>query len=324
MLCIIAVSCWISCTEFDSPTYSNSSSIQDSTIITPKEFVKDTNNTPELDYKWFKGNTHTHTTKSDGELDPKSVVDSYKNAGYQFIFITDHNFITEVNQLSSPNFLCLSGVEFTFNKHINGLGIDKYTTPTSCQQSIDFIEKQGGFATLNHPLWTPTRMFSKDILALHKLELIEIYNSITETWGFFDNQKLWDTVLTEGKLIYGIASDDSHSCWYVGKGWIMVYASELQQDTLLQAINKGRFYSSTGIEFTKIEVTTTLISIYSTNAQKIKFIGASGSILKVVEGKNASYSITGKEPYVRVEGSNSAGQKAWTQPLVWKEKNIYL
>lgn len=324
MICAILLSFLISCTEFDSPLYSNSSNLPDSTNVTQKGLEKDTIVTPKLEYIWLKANTHTHTTMSDGTIDPKSIADSYKNAGYQFLFITDHNFITDVNQLSSPNFLCLSGVEFTFNKHINGLGIDKYTTPISCQQSIDFVEKQGGITTLNHPLYAPNGICSRDILVLQNLELMEIYNGITESWGFHDNQKLWDTLLTEGKLIYGIASDDTHRTSDIGRGWIMVYASELQKDTLLQAIKKGRFYSSTGIEFTKIEVTKTLLSIYSTNAQKIKFIGASGSLLKIVEEKNASYSITGKEPYVRVEAINDNGHKAWTQPLVWKGKSIYL
>ena len=41
--------------------------------------------------KWFKGNTHTHTTLSDGDSPPETVAKWYKDHGYQFVVMTDHN-----------------------------------------------------------------------------------------------------------------------------------------------------------------------------------------------------------------------------------------
>jgi len=41
--------------------------------------------------KWYKGQTHTHTLWSDGDAAPDYIVNWYKEMGYNFISITDHN-----------------------------------------------------------------------------------------------------------------------------------------------------------------------------------------------------------------------------------------
>jgi predicted esterase len=40
---------------------------------------------------WWRGNTHTHTLWSDGDDFPEAVAEWYKQNGYQFLAITDHN-----------------------------------------------------------------------------------------------------------------------------------------------------------------------------------------------------------------------------------------
>ena len=44
--------------------------------------------------KWYKGNLHTHTTESDGALDPAEVVRRYREAQYDFLALTDHGRVT--------------------------------------------------------------------------------------------------------------------------------------------------------------------------------------------------------------------------------------
>ena len=46
--------------------------------------------------KWYRGNTHTHTLNSDGDSTPDEVVRWYREHGYQFLVLTDHNFLTSV------------------------------------------------------------------------------------------------------------------------------------------------------------------------------------------------------------------------------------
>ena len=40
---------------------------------------------------FYKGNMHCHSTLSDGALSPEELKDAYKNKGYSFIAITDHD-----------------------------------------------------------------------------------------------------------------------------------------------------------------------------------------------------------------------------------------
>jgi hypothetical protein len=42
----------------------------------------------------YKANFHTHTTISDGRLNPQTVVDIYDSLGYSILAITDHNSVT--------------------------------------------------------------------------------------------------------------------------------------------------------------------------------------------------------------------------------------
>ena len=44
--------------------------------------------------RWWKGNTHTHSLWSDGDAFPEMIADWYRNAGYHFLAITDHNLAT--------------------------------------------------------------------------------------------------------------------------------------------------------------------------------------------------------------------------------------
>ncbi|WMT90453.1 PHP domain-containing protein [Pelagibacterium sp. H642] len=40
--------------------------------------------------RFFKGNLHTHSDRSDGALSPEEVCRRYRAAGYDFLAITDH------------------------------------------------------------------------------------------------------------------------------------------------------------------------------------------------------------------------------------------
>ena len=43
--------------------------------------------------RWYKGNIHCHSQWSDGEDLPEVMVSEYKNRGYQFFCLSDHNII---------------------------------------------------------------------------------------------------------------------------------------------------------------------------------------------------------------------------------------
>ena len=61
--------------------------------------------------EFLKGNLHLHTTNSDGELSPQNTVDHYGEAGYDFLSITDHNFLTPPEELEDRGMVLLPGQE---------------------------------------------------------------------------------------------------------------------------------------------------------------------------------------------------------------------
>ncbi len=52
--------------------------------------------------RWFRGNLHTHTNRSDGRLAPAEVIEWHVDHGYDFVAITDHNVVTNPHEFSSP------------------------------------------------------------------------------------------------------------------------------------------------------------------------------------------------------------------------------
>src|SRR5215510_1144141 len=121
---------------------------------------------------WYKGNTHTHTLNSDGDSTPDDVARWYREHGYRFLVLSDHNFLTGVDGLNAlhgadEQFLLIRGEEITdrFGEkpiHINGLGLSETVQPQHgssvvdvIQKDVDAIRKAGGLPHVNHPnfLW---------------------------------------------------------------------------------------------------------------------------------------------------------------------------
>lgn len=80
---------------------------------------------------WYKGNTHAHTTMSDGNASPEFVVKWYHDEGYNFLVVTDHNKFVHPNSIRMPeplrkDFILISGEEVTVERAIHTTGL-KYS-----------------------------------------------------------------------------------------------------------------------------------------------------------------------------------------------------
>jgi len=51
--------------------------------------------------RWYKGNTHTHTINTDGDSSPIDVVRFYRDLGYNFLILSDHDSITPTDGLNA-------------------------------------------------------------------------------------------------------------------------------------------------------------------------------------------------------------------------------
>ncbi|MEQ1764807.1 MAG: CehA/McbA family metallohydrolase [Pyrinomonadaceae bacterium] len=299
--------------------------------------------------KWYKGNTHTHTLNTDGRDVPYDVAKWYREHGYNFVVITDHEYITNIEPLNSllgrtGTFLVISGQEVTDSSegkpvHSNGLGLTKVVMPSklatkveSLQKNIDNIRAASGIPQLNHPNfgWA---LSSAEIKQLKGVRLMEIYNGHPLVnnlggGGLPSAEAIWDEVLTAGMTIYAIGDDDVHQLHskgeaieaLPGQAWIYVRARELTSAAILTAIDNGEFYASTGVELTdyKADRTEVSVKVKATNYSKyrVQFIGSGGKVLQESLEPNAVYKVKGNEGYVRVKVIESNGKLAWTQPIM--------
>jgi len=298
--------------------------------------------------RWFKGNTHTHTVNSDGDSTPDEVVRWYREHGYQFLVLTDHNYLTPTTGLNAVHgapdkFIVIPGEEVTMTVatkpvHVNGVAIASMVTPPTAtdvvdaiQRSVDGIRRMGGVPHVNHPNfgWAVS---VADLARVERLTVFEIYNGHPQVnnvggGGVPGLEQMWDQLLTGGRLLYGVAVDDAHhfkrpgdpSAASPGRGWVYVRAEALEPRMISEAIDRGDFYASTGVELAEYAADPNKITIKvkptTWSKYRIQFIGAGGRVLSEVDDSNATYAVRGDEGYVRVKVLESNGLMAWTQPV---------
>jgi hypothetical protein len=210
---------------------------------------------------WYKGQTHAHSTES-GQLDvpdprstPANVEKWYRDRGYTFIALTDHNSVT-----SDPGVGCEPGTSrcilhipsgedgWTCRHHmivINPSDWDLVSwgdhwacLSSDIQSRIDTFTGSGALVVLAHPAarWDPpplgidlgTSYEQSELLNNRRYTGIEIRNPGV------DSVDWWDKVLSLGqdRRIWGFASDDCENygdelqetigIFHCNEGWIVV------------------------------------------------------------------------------------------------------
>ena len=102
----------------------------------------------------------------------------------------------------------------------------------------------------------------------------------------------------------------------------MVRAPRLDASLLMEALDRGDFYASTGVELTDYVVTSRDMSVTvkptTFSKYRIQFVGRGGALLKESVDTAATYTFTGREGYVRAKVLESNGRVAWCQPVTVK------
>jgi len=295
---------------------------------------------------WFKGNTHAHTTESDGDSSPEYVARWYKDHGYDFLVLSDHNFLVDPASLShlvDESFLLIPGEEVTSSfgdaaVHVNGLNLHELVAPqtgetlvSTIQANVDVVRDHQGLPHINHPnyVWS---FGSQELAQVERYNLLEIFNGHPSVHnldggGYPGMEEIWDILLTRGKRIYGIAVDDAHHFQgefsgdriNPGRGWVVVRSPTKDANALMAALEDGRFYASTGVELEEVIVEESSIEVRIRPRGDFKytttFIGEGGRILAIVPGPAAEFRLLRPEPYVRAVVRDSGGATAWVQPV---------
>lgn len=228
------------------------------------------------------------------------------------------------------------------------------------------------FPHINHPNfgWA---ILAEELAVLDGERFFEVYNGHPLVNNNGDSlrmgtERMWDVVNTirvrDGRpLMLGLAVDDAHNYHEmtmnranVGRGWVMVRASERAPEALLSAMENGAFYGSTGVELKNVRAGGGLYSVeiepQTGVSYRIEFVGTRvdhrpgsesvydesgnllttsfspdiGIVLHTVEGISGTYAFDASEMFVRARivsdapknNPNHVGEveMAWTQPVL--------
>jgi len=174
----------------------------------------------------LKGALHTHSTLSDGQLTPDEVVERYRKLGFDFVAITDHDYLLrpdyrEMIPLNHNGILVFHGIELTVHEqgyvHVNKIFGDEevlhiFNHPG--EYDFDFDE---------------TLDVLKGVASKLPIDAVEV-----SVKGFYTPE------FDDDRIAYPkVASDDSHTELGCGRAWIEVEC-ELDRDAIIRAIKAGK------------------------------------------------------------------------------------
>jgi len=274
---------------------------------------------------------------SDGTRTCRQLVELYKDAGYDFLSITDHGVLTEVEHLQNKELLLIPGEEISVGAseigtffHIVGINIDDeipwsdFHRETHPQEAIDVINELGGVAIIAHPYWSG--LTHHDLRNLRNYAGVEIYNTtcdVMRNLGFSASHI--DGLLAAGYRPQIFATDDHHGedrelrPLDALKAWIMVKATSHSADEIMSSIRRGLFYSSMGPEIRNIEIEKDEITVETSPVKAISFVSTPALGDKFIAEDEPLSTITRSgregERYVRIEVTDYEGRSAWSNPI---------
>lgn len=208
---------------------------------------------------------------------------------------------------------------------------------------------------LNHPNFG-YGVTAEQLMPVVGEQFFEVYNGHPGVNNSGDTthastERMWDLInafrLSKYTLpvIYGLATDDGHAYFETqsgvasqpGRGWVVVLANTLTPDAVVDALEAGRFYSSSGVQLSEIRLGKKTVGLTVAPedglSYRIDFIGTRrgfseeskgavddevkaaqmtrvytsdiGTVLKSVEGTSAQYDFSGDELYVRAVVTSS-------------------
>ena len=299
------------------------------------------------------GQMHCHSKyrDSDGNIVYYTTSDevfcSYmKNAGYDFLTISDYSHADETHRPSDTNgliWLCDSQEVGVDNREISDnpfhmliYNYDKIylieNTPygfknKSIQDVVDLLKENGCSCGLPHPMSSNTYLTEDEANAINnRLRFIEVYNGMTVemvTATFpegTDTDYSWGLLLDNDNVTWAIASSDAHGAdSYIKKGCVKVFTDTRDSIGLWESLCKGNFIACSNVDanINSISFENGVLSINTGDSEAVtKFYGKNRELLNTSNGENANYELNGTEQFVRAVVELSNGYKIWTQPII--------
>tara|TARA_R110000796_G_scaffold252642_2_gene390018 strand:- start:19761 stop:20939 length:1179 start_codon:yes stop_codon:yes gene_type:complete len=247
--------------------------------------------------------------------------------------------------------------------HLNATNVQELIQPRhgnsvaeTMQNNIDAVLEQREatgepiMPHINHPNfgWAVT---VEDMKSLRGERFFEVFNGHPQVHNYGDStrmgmEEMWDQIniayLNRSQpMMYGIATDDSHNYHLFGgqysnsgRGWVMVNSKSLDAKSIIETMEAGNFYASTGVTLASLEQDENEIELEvkaeAGVSYTIEFIGVrkgseKSEVFETVNGTEASFELTKEILFVRARISSSKIKEnpfqegdyemAWTQPI---------
>lgn len=280
--------------------------------------------------RWYKGNTHIHTTRSDGGMTYAQVTELYAAASYDFLVAADHWVVSDVaREPETAGLLWLDGIELDGRDetgalyHVVCLGkVAGITREMGFGPALEAARQQGALLILAHPQWTGNTF---DDALRWPFDGVEVYNHVCR-WlnGKGEAGAYWNAMLRRRPNTLTFAVDDAHlrpehPGW--NGGWIMVNAAECTPEQIVSAIRRGNYYASTGPQIHAIRWDGRQVEVETSAVQFIRLVGPAylGQRLGNFDGRRltgARFTLPTEWSYVYLEIEDEQGRRAWTNTLL--------
>jgi predicted metal-dependent phosphoesterase TrpH len=285
--------------------------------------------------RWFRGNLHTHSDRSDGVASPEDVLAAYRAAGYDFVVLTDHFeerwgwTVTDTTAARDETFTTLLGVELSSADWddedvfwVNAIGVSAdFAAPHA--DAIRRAAEAGAYLVFLHP--GLTNFLDFDRLPVELLDAVETYNhGGAAVWpDQAEARYAVDALLGRGNRLHVTVGDDAHfeHPWDRFGAWVQVRAERLDPDALLAALKAGAYYSTQGPEIEDVRVEGERVHVACSEARAVALTGIHGWRSDVALGplREAVLDLAKlRSPYWRLTVTDAEGRRAWTNP-VWVE-----
>ncbi|HJZ21395.1 MAG TPA: CehA/McbA family metallohydrolase [Bradyrhizobium sp.] len=285
--------------------------------------------------RFFRGNLHTHSNRSDGARDPESVCAAYRDAGYDFLALTDHFLakygfpVVDTRDFRTNSFTTIPGAEVHAPAtglgelwHILSVGLPLDFAPTSeietGAQLAQRCADAGAFVAIAHPAWYGlTTVDANAITCAHAVEIYNHTSAVRTDHG--DGWYLLDQLLAAGRRLTGCATDDAHfHCDDAMGGWVMVKAERNEPELLVEALKSGNFYSSQGPFIHDMRLDRDGIEITCSKAAAVMLLGRGSRAEQALAPAQERVRLpTGKfrGDYMRAVVIDEQRRHAWSNPI---------
>jgi len=219
----------------------------------------------------YKANFHTHTTRSDGRMNPQTVVDKYHALGNEVTWpwtsfadmeasegsyerleegrLEEEEIIYENRDPQQLGMLAIQGNELSRHHHTGSFFNDHNGTETE-EESLSAVAAKNGLNMFYHP----GRYTSRDPEKYNIDWYVDFYQRFDQLIGmeiynqgdrYPTDRETYDAVLSRlmpGRPVWAYSNDDMHHSSTLGRNWNVLLLPELNETWVRKGMQEGRSY----------------------------------------------------------------------------------